>query len=107
MSTPRYGSRLDKPEVTRAPRLVPSQASEMVQLGIITHDRCEEVFALYGQRQYGSQYNYFYEPLKGGAGRVPLCAANDRQLWTGDGIRLPGKKGVWKVTLYTQQVRLS
>lgn len=74
----------------------------MEQLGIITHERCSEIFGLFGQRKHphSSQYEYYYEPNYGSSGRVPLCTPRHIQLYTGDGVTLPGKSGLWKVTLY-------
>jgi len=73
----------------------------MPQIGIITHDHREEVFGLFGQRRFPhhAQYEYYFEPIKGGGGRVPLCTPRG-ELWSGDGVELPGYKGVWQVTLF-------
>ena len=105
MSVPRYGSLLETPENLSDTHLTPSKSdeSEMVQIGIVTHERCQEVYALFGKRRFpqSSESTYYYEPKSGQAGKIPLCGPRNRQLWTGDGINLPGKKGVWKVTLYS------
>jgi hypothetical protein len=106
MSVPRYGSLLDTPERadSTAELLIPSRGPppKMEQLGIITHERCSEVFGLFGQRRHpaSARYEYYYEPSFGSAGRVPLCTPRHTQLYTGDNLTLPGKKGAWKVTLF-------
>ena len=104
MSVPRYGSKLDTPE-PEAPKLAfPSRGPppEMQQLGIITHERCSEVFGLFGRRAVSgrARWEYYYEPGQGSSGRVPLCTPPHIQLYTGDNVKLPGKAGVWKVSLY-------
>ena len=111
MSVPRYGSRLDTPETETNlnERLVPSRGPppKMEQLGIITHDRCTEIYGLFGQRRHPSsaRFEYYYEPNQGSAGRVQLCTPPHTQLYTGDNVTLPGKSGVWKVTLFAVRRR--
>ena len=80
----------------------------MAQLGIITHEHQPEVYGLFGQPRYsyGSSFEYYYEPSKGGGGRVPLCTTPGVQLYSGDGVELPGRDGVWRVSLFPPRVQV-
>lgn len=112
MSVPKYGSRLDTPEPSQPSHgLLPSRGPPpvMKQIGYLTREHCEEVIGLYGQQKYpnSAQYEYYYEPSNKSAGRIPLCTTPGEQLWSGHGVALPGKKGLWKVTLFPPRVNYS
>lgn len=81
----------------------------MPQLGFLSHDNSKEIFGLFGQFVYPNgfqnRWEYYYEPVRGNGGRILLCTAPDRELWTGDGVVLPGEPGVWRVTLYEPRYR--
>ena len=75
--------------------------TDMPQIGVITKEFCDEVYALYGQRSGRGTYTYAFAP-RAGAERLPIC--HPRQygelLRTGDKVELLGKPGMWRVELF-------
>ena len=79
---------------------VPMAPPAMPQLGYVTHEHFEQVIPLHGAPNSQSRYGFEYYVVTNSAGRISICTPPDRELWTGDGVEVPGLPGVWRVTLF-------
>lgn len=72
----------------------------MPQLGYLTHEHFDQVIPLHGAPNSQNRYGMEYYVVTNSAGRIKLCTAQDRDLWSGDTVEVPGLPGAWRVTLF-------
>jgi hypothetical protein len=72
----------------------------MPQIGYLTHEHFDQVIPLHGAPNAQNRYGMEYYVVTNSAGRIKLCTAQDRDLWSGDTVEVPGLPGAWRVTLF-------